>query len=180
MADVERIHPLNDQLFAASKVLIKPGEAHTRISLRAGEEQIEAVNQVLSMSLPDKPKSSNSRGERIAMWLGPDEWLILDNEDSNIKDLPSDLAHTLCSAVDISHRNTSISLIGANSADVINAGCPQDLSLDNFPVGGCSRTVLGKSEIILLRKAKNSFHIECWRSFSDYVWKYLVEAAKTQ
>ena len=60
----------------------------------------------------------------------------------------------------------------------VNAGCPQDLSLDAFPVGACSRTILGKVEIVLLRTAEDAFRVECWRSFSDYVWAFLTEAAK--
>ena len=39
----------------------------------------------------------------------------------------------------------------------VNAGCPQDLSLAAFPVGACSRTILGKVEIVLLRTAEDSF-----------------------
>ena len=47
-----------------------------------------------------------------------------------------------------------------------------------FPVGACSRTILGKVEIVLLRTADDAFRVECWRSFSDYVWTFLTEAAR--
>ena len=59
----------------------------------------------------------------------------------------------------------------------VNSGCPQDLSLDAFPVGAASRTILGKSEIVLLRTGADAFRVECWRSFSDYVFALLSEAA---
>ena len=179
MANAQRRHPLKDQLFAGNRVLIKPEAAATRISLRVGENDIARVEQVLAMKLPKVPKTSTITKNRTAMWLGPDEWLIIDKPSSNLRELPKGLARVLCSAVDISHRNTTITLTGANAANVLNAGCPQNLSLNAFPVGACSRTILGKSEIILFRIAENAFHVECWRSFSDYVWKYLVDAAKT-
>jgi sarcosine oxidase subunit gamma len=179
MANAIRIHPLADQVFAANTVLLKPEPARTRISLRAGSKELDAINKILALNLPTRPKSSTISNERIAMWIGPDEWLILDNSKSNLSALPKDLSDILCSAVDISHRNTAISITGSKAAQVMNAGCPQNLSLDAFPVGACSRTVLGKSEIILWRTATDAFHVECWRSFSDYVWKYLVDAAKT-
>ena len=38
--------------------------------------------------------------------------------------------------------------------------------------------VLGKVEIVLLRTAEDAFRVECWRSFSDYVFTFLTEAAK--
>lgn len=179
MADANRIHPLADQLFAGNSVTIKPVAARTRISLRAGDSEIKAINKILGLNLPTQPKTSTMSGDRIAMWLGPDEWLILDKPKSTLKELPQNLSAILCSAVDISHRNTAISVTGENAANVINAGCPQNLALDVFATNACSRTILGKSEIILWRTADNAFHVECWRSFSHYVWKYLVDAAKT-
>ncbi|MCP4071836.1 MAG: sarcosine oxidase subunit gamma family protein [Hyphomicrobiales bacterium] len=178
-SDLHRNHPLENQLFATGNVLIKPGHALARISLRAAGDQIEEINQVLSLDLPDSPKTSVARDERTALWLGPDEWLILDNLSSDLHELPKNLAQMLCSAVDISHRNTSIIVSGKGAVGVLNTGCPQNLSMEAFPVGACSRTILGKSEIILLRIGTSTFHVECWRSFSDYVWKYLVDGAKT-
>ncbi len=179
MADANRIHPLADQMFATDTVLLKPVTARTRISLRAGSDEIDAINKVLKLDLPTKPKTSTQSGKRIAMWLGPDEWLIIDDPQSGLDKIPEDLTGILCSAVDISHRNTAISVTGTKASLAINAGCPQDISPQAFPVNACARTILGKSEIILWRTANDSFHVECWRSFSQYVWKFLVDAAKT-
>ena len=67
---------------------------------------------------------------------------------------------------------------GPFAADVINAGCPQDLSLEIFPVGACSRTVFGKIEVVLYRTAEDAFRVECWRSFSDYAFEFLKDAAR--
>ncbi|MEQ9246023.1 MAG: sarcosine oxidase subunit gamma family protein, partial [Nitratireductor sp.] len=53
-----------------------------------------------------------------------------------------------------------------------------DLSPDAFPVGACSRTVFGKAEIILWRTEGDAFRVECWRSFSDYVFMLLEAAAR--
>ncbi len=177
--DLPRLHPLENQLFAANNVLLKPVAAHTRLILRAGADQIELVSGILGIMLPTLPKTSTTNGPRTVMWLGPDEWLVLEKLKSSLNKLPKKLADTQCSVVDVSHRNTAILLSGKDATDVLNTGCPQNLSLEAFPVGACSRTVLGKSEIILLRTSTNTFHVECWRSFSDYVWKYLVDGIKT-
>ena len=67
---------------------------------------------------------------------------------------------------------------GAGAEDVLSAGCPQDLSPAAFPVGACSRTVLGKIEIVLLRTSEDAFRVECWRSFSDYAYTFLADAAR--
>ena len=87
-------------------------------------------------------------------------------------------SNVLHSATDISHRNTAIIVKGRGAAVAINGGCPQDLSLAAFPVGACSRTVLAKAEIVLLRTAEDTFRVECWRSFSPYVSTLLAEASE--
>jgi sarcosine oxidase subunit gamma len=147
-----------------------------RISLRAPDASVAALSKALGVTLPRKPKTSASKAGRTALWLGPDEWLVIDEVG---KDPLADCAKVtvLHSAVGISHRNVAISVIGPAAAATINSGCPQDLSLDAFPVGAASRTILGKAEIVLLRTAADAFRVECWRSFSDYVFTFLSEAA---
>jgi sarcosine oxidase, subunit gamma len=148
-----------------------------RISLRAPAGSVAALSKALGLKLPAKPKTSASSGGRSALWLGPDEWLVIDEEGN---DPLADCAKVkeLHSAVGISHRNVAIAVTGPNCEATIGSGCPQDLSLAVFPVGACSRTILGKSEIVLLRTAPDNFRVECWRSFSDYIFAFLADAAK--
>ena len=148
-----------------------------RISLRAPAASVAALSKALGVKLPTAPKASTSRGTRSALWLGPDEWLVIDEGGS---DPLADCAgvKALHSAVGISHRNVAISVTGPAAAAAVNAGCPQDLSLAAFPAGACSRTILGKAEIVLYRTGESAFRVECWRSFADYVFGFLAEAAR--
>ena len=80
-------------------------------------------------------KAEDARRRRLAaraLWLGPDEWLVIDEAG---KDPLADCAgvKALHSAVGISHRNVAIAVTGPAAAATINAGCPQDLSLHAFP-----------------------------------------------
>lgn len=148
-----------------------------RISLRARPAAVAALSKALGLTLSQKPKNSTAKGGRTALWLGPDEWLVIDEAG---KDPLGDCAKVsaLHSAVGISHRNVAISVVGPGAEATLAAGCPQDLSLAVFPVGACSRTILGKVEIVVLRTAEDAFRVECWRSFSDYVFTFLSEAAR--
>lgn len=148
-----------------------------RISLRAPAASVAALSKALGLTLPQKPKTSASKGSRTALWLGPDEWLVIDDGAEDPLEACAGVAE-LHSAVGVSHRNIAIAVTGAGAASTINAGCPQDLSLAAFPVGACSRTVLGKAEIVLSRSDDETFRVECWRSFSDYVFTLLAEAAR--
>ncbi|RWP00507.1 sarcosine oxidase subunit gamma [Mesorhizobium sp.] len=173
---VERRPALAGQELSVTGVTLAVLRPAQRISLRAPDASVAALSKALGVELPRKPKTSAAKAGRTALWLGPDEWLVIDEMG---KDPLADCAEVtvLHSAVGISHRNVAISVIGPAAAATINSGCPQDLSLDVFPVGAASRTILGKAEIVLLRTATDAFRVECWRSFSDYVFTFLSEAA---
>jgi sarcosine oxidase subunit gamma len=67
---------------------------------------------------------------------------------------------------------------GPHASAILNAGCPLDLDPAEFPPDMCTRTLLGKAEIVLWRTGGAEFHLEVWRSFSDYVLEFLREAAQ--
>lgn len=146
-----------------------------RISLRAPAASVTALSKALGLDLPVKPKTSATTGGRSALWLGPDEWLVIDQTGNPLADCAK--VKQLHSAVGVSHRNIAISVSGPGAEATLSAGCPQDLSLDSFPVGACSRTILGKVEIVVVRTGEDAFRVECWRSFSDYVHAFLSDAA---
>ena len=174
---VDRRPALAGRSTTATGVKVEVLPPAERISLRAPEASVAALSKALGLTLPKKPKTSASKGGRTALWLGPDEWLVIDEAGNDpLPDCAGVAA--LHSAVGISHRNVAISVSGPAAAVTVNAGCPQDLSLDAFPVGAASRTILGKSEIVLLRTAADSFRVECWRSFSDYVFTFLSEGSR--
>ncbi len=177
MSEGLRRGPVEGQAETINGISLLTADPAFRMSLRARTDAVAAVSLALGLELPQRPKHSVSANRRTAMWLGPDEWLVI---DENQRDPILDLKDTavLHSAVDISHRNIAILVSGDRAADVINAGCPQDLSLTAFPVGGCSRTVMGKIEIVLLRTGPDQFRVECWRSFAKYAFSYLKDAAK--
>ncbi|MCO5080331.1 MAG: sarcosine oxidase subunit gamma [Rhizobiaceae bacterium] len=159
---------------AARVEVLPPAE---RISLRAPAASVAALSKALGVKLPEKPKTSAASGGRTALWLGPDEWLVIDEAGGDpLADCAS--VSQLHSAVGVSHRNVAFSVSGKGCEATLNAGCPQDLALSAFPVGACSRTVLAKIEIVLLRTTEDAFRVECWRSFSDYCFTFLSEAAR--
>ncbi len=174
---VRRIHPLEGRSAVHAHVSVTPAPDAFRVSLRAPAASVAALSKALGVTLPQKPKTSAASSTLCALWLGPDEWLLIDTGKANPLDALATVK-ALHSAVDVSHRNTAILVEGRGAEATLNAGCPQDLSLAAFPVGACSRTVLGKIEVVILRTGPQAFRVECWRSFSDYAFTFLAEAAK--
>lgn len=177
MESLDRTHPLAGRSFGRPGVTLTPAAPASRLSLRAPARSVAALSEALGLALPSRPKSSASAAGRSALWLGPDEWLLIDEAGGNPAAAAASCA-ALHSAVDVSHRNTAILVEGPGAEATISAGCPQDLTSESFPVGACSRTILGKIEIIVWRRAEHSFRVECWRSFSDYAWTYLQAGAR--
>jgi sarcosine oxidase subunit gamma len=179
---VDIIQAQRQQVIAATPVsfgettvtLAAPAE---RLSLRAKDDALPGLSNALGLSLPTKPKTSASNGARHALWLGPDEWLVIDTASNGLLSALKGV-ESLHSATDVSHRNNAFIVKGAKAAEAINAGCPLNLSLSTFPVGACTRTIFGKAEIVLYRTAEDEFRVECWRSFVEFVQGLLIEGAK--
>ena len=116
-----------------------------------------------------------AEGDRIALGLGPDEWLILARAASG--PLPPPQIAAAFSWVDITARQIGLTVTGPGAEKVLNIGCPLDLSLTGFAVDTCTRTLIGKAEVIVWRRAPDQFHVEVWRSFVAYVEGLLGAAA---
>ncbi len=150
-------------------------DEQVRYSLRFKPEDIAAVRKASQLDLPANIGMSSIKGGQLVLRLGPDEWLLISDLSRALalKQTFATLSSKFtCSVVDISHRNLGFIVHGENAENILNTGCPLDLSLHVFPVGKCTRTVYENTEIILLRKAEHEFHVEVWRSFAPYLSRF--------
>jgi sarcosine oxidase subunit gamma len=150
----------------------------SRRILRCRDGQAEAVSAILRLELPRAPYGSRSFGGLHLLWLGPDEWLILAEDEA--RDRLSQSAERLAAAgaafVDVSHRQVGILVKDRDVEAWLASGCPLDLTMRAFPVGACTRTLYHKAEIVLWRTGSDAFQLEVWRSFAPYVEALLTEA----
>ncbi|MCO6405751.1 sarcosine oxidase subunit gamma family protein [Aurantimonas endophytica] len=176
--------PLDGRYAGGPGVTLTPLGYRRRLSLHASAESLPGIGAALGLDLPTRPKATTVNEGIAALWLGPDEWLLLDDRAApGDEGEPGTMSASLAavpgiSMVDVSQRNVGIAIEGPAAEAIVAAGCPQDLRLRSFPVGAASRTVLSKAEIVLRRTGEERFEIECWRSFADYVWTFLEEAAR--
>ena len=153
----------------------------TRLAVRGVGDAVPTIGDAFGLAMPKDACTSTSNGSRAALWLGPDEWLLIapEGEMPALGDWIADaLGETPASIVDVSDRNIGIAVSGPKAAEAINGFCPLDLDLAAFPVGMCTRTVFGKAEVVLWRTAADVFRIEVWRSFAPYVLGCLEEAMR--
>ncbi len=159
---------------AAAGVSLETLPPLTRFVFRGSEDAVPAMTAAFGITLPREACRASFAADRAALWLGPDEWLLL-APLSDVDGIAAARIEGPCSLVDVSHRQVALRLSGPLATVVLSAGNPLDLDLAAFPVGMSTRTVLAKAEIVLWRTAPESFHIEVWRSFAPYVWDFLRE-----
>ena len=123
-------------------------------------------------------------GERATLWLGPDEYLLLDlaaqaeSALATAASIEAALRDTPHALVDVSHRQFALEVSGPHAEVILRGACPLDLDISQFPVGMCTRTLLAKADVTLWRTREDVFHLEVWRSFADYVGGLLHEIAR--
>jgi sarcosine oxidase subunit gamma len=175
-------NPLDGTSFstgAGSGLLMGPASDCARFSLRIAGAHLEMVVEAFGQDIPADICGMSSGGQGTALCLGPDEWLLMAPEierEGIIARFASLGDHVPHSLVDVGHRTVGIDVSGPAAALVLNTGCPLDL--DKFPIGGGTRTILDKAEIILMRFERERYRLEIVRSFAGFVWNFLSVAGR--
>jgi sarcosine oxidase subunit gamma len=164
---------------AILSIRLLPSRAH--FSLRLDVSRLPAGGQVAGFML-GVPINRSALDARTASRLGPDEWLLCGPAAEAARmagELEAALAGQHFSLVDVGHRFVALAVSGTRAADVLNSGCPLDLSRAAFPTRSVTRTLLGKCEVILGRTDDApTFEAACGRSFAAYAYDFLLQAAR--
>src|SRR5262245_53989442 len=153
----------------------------TRFIFQGGPAAREAAGRGFGVALPTAACRAEASGDRAALWLGPDEWLLLAPVGQGravLAALEIAIADRPHSLVDVTHRQVALAVAGPRARDLLASGCPLDLAAESYPVGMCTRTLLAKAEVVLWRRSAEEYPLETGRSFSGYVLGFLREAQR--
>ena len=139
-----------------------------------------AVEAALGFALPATPNTTAAAHGRTALWLGPDEWLVVGapgTEAALEVELAEALGGGLGSVVDLSANRTAIELRGPAAPDVLAKGCAIDLHPRAFVPGRCAQTLVARAQVILeqLDDAPPAYRLLVRGSFSDYLAAWLLD-----
>lgn len=162
----------------AGSVLLRELPAAAMLDLRfepADAAVLNAVQNALALTLPLTPGKSAAGANRVAWWLGPDQWLIVMPSGAE-----SSLMHTLngsASAVDVSDLRAEFELAGPRAIDVLRKGCAIDLHPRAFGPGDCALTTLSRVRIALRQTDERpGYRVLVERSVAPYLWDWLIDA----
>ncbi|MEM8663156.1 MAG: sarcosine oxidase subunit gamma [Pseudomonadota bacterium] len=133
-----------------------------RYSLRTGAR--EAAGDALGLPLPGKVGEGSTAGDRFALCLGPDEWMVCTADNPVTDALDLDEPYSL---VDVSDREVAISVSGPGALEALTAVCPRDLS--RLSVGNGTRTVMEHVSVVVVRRTKDAFEVHVWRSYAPHL-----------
>lgn len=142
----------------------------------------EAVREVLGIALPARPNTLmlDDSGERSIQWLSPDEWLVIvpGGEEFALEGrLRKVLGQAHYSIVNVSGGQTVLTLRGEKAREVLMKSTPYDVHPQAFPVGKGVSTVFAKASVVLRRPSEDSWELVVRRSFADYCYRWLLDAA---
>ena len=143
---------------------------------------LQGVERVLGFGLPLKPNTVAESRELAALWLGPDEWLLLtppDREGAIAQALRDSLGTVFLAIVDISSGQTVINIRGNLAREVLAKGCSLDLHPRHFYPGRCAQTHIAKATVLIRQQDDTpSFDLVVRRSFAEYLALWLKDSAQ--
>jgi sarcosine oxidase subunit gamma len=161
-----------------------------KVNLRGDPADLEflaAVRGALEIDLPLAPNTSSETPPVSALWLGPDEWMLVcapGSEGAVADSLVAALLDQHAAVVDVSDARTVLRLSGSSARTVLAKGCALDLHPRAFAFGDVAQTTLAKATIILHQTADETdedgpvFDIYVARSFTDYLWWWFTDTIR--
>ncbi|MER5463225.1 sarcosine oxidase subunit gamma family protein [Streptomyces sp. NPDC002668] len=159
-----------------------PFLAQVNVRLDPKGAAADAVGLALGLQLPLEPDTVVHAGDCSALWLGPDEWLVVgppggrSGLENRIRAAAGDEP---AAVTDISAQRTTLLVTGPRARDLLAHGCPLDLHPRAFGPGRCAQTTLARAQVVLVARdePRAGFWLLVRSSFAGYLADWLLDAA---
>lgn len=142
-------------------VVLKPSPIRHRLVFQSRPRELDSRLRAAGFVVSPPILRALTAGGASLLHLGPDEWLLLSEAE-----IPPEWREIAGSgAIEISHGYAGIEWSGPRVLHALSAGCLLDLHESAFPTGMATRTLYGKSEIVLWRQESGRFHMDVSRSY---------------
>ena len=168
-------------------VIVKEISPIMKINLRGKKREfLTNIGKNLNMILPTEANTSTSSEKLTAIWLSPDEWMIVSNEivskNNNNYEINemlfSDISKTnLGAVIDVTDQFVQLELKGENIFEIFSAGCPFNINKFKEKKGGTTQTLLNHIDVILHNKDENVVNLFVRRSFAEHLWSWIEDCS---
>ncbi len=182
--DIQRrqsMHHISKQMPADSNFYSLEEKAYGHLIIRTSNKNktvAVSVKKLTGLALPTAPLSSVENTSYSIHWVSPDEYLLLVPETTEF-DVESKLRKDIkghYSIINITGGQTVLELSGERAEIILKKSTSYDIHPNNLPEGKIVTTVFAKSQLLLRRTGHDHFQLIIRRSFSDYLWQWIVDA----
>lgn len=180
---LSRLHTLADAQDALGEAGVGLSERtpRTQIAVRGLAEDrffVDGFSAATGLALPVEANTAESLLGRTVFWLGPSEWLLTSAEEapaSLLEPLRQSLDGRHHALTDVSESRVAIRVEGPRLADLMSKVTSLDLA--GMAPGACAQSTFARSHM-LLYVLPDACEIYIHRSFAEYAWLWLTDAAQ--
>lgn len=145
-----------------------------------GDALAGPIGDALGLDLPRKACTATSGDAHAALWLGPDEWMLVSphGEEAAHAALDDALAGTHHQRVTVSDHYTLVALEGPCARDLLAKLVPIDTHRRALAPGQVLGTVLGAANTHVWCVGDDRFRLLLRRSYADYAWCLMARAGR--
>ena len=147
---------------------------------------ITAIGKNLNMILPTEANTSTTGETLTALWLSPDEWMLISNEtiskETNTYEIEDNLINNISKAnlgavTDVSDQFVMINIKGSKVFDLFATGSPFNFNEFKNKKGSVVQTILSHIDVVIHLTEINNVNLLVRRSFSEHLYSWLNDSA---
>jgi sarcosine oxidase subunit gamma len=168
-------------------LIIQEVEPIIKINLRGNKREfLTAVDKTLGLILPNEPNTSTSSEKLTALWLSPDEWIIISNDivqkENNIFELEELLNNNIHkkkigSVVNVTDHFVMVNLEGDKVYEILATACPFNFDKFKKEKDSVVQTIFAHIDVIIHHKENNNLNLLVRRSFSQHLFSWMNDSA---
>ena len=178
--------PIKDQV-NYNDISIKEISPIMKLNLRGKKREFfTAVGKHLDMILPTEANTSSFSSKLTAIWLSPDEWMVVSNEliekNTNSYDLEESLYNSISktnlgAVIDVTDQFVMLELKGSKIYELFSSGSPYNFNDFRKKKGSTTQTLLNNIDVIIQNRGENLVNLFVRRSFSEHLFSWINDSA---
>ena len=153
---------------------------NVRIDINDNQNIIKC-GKLINAILPIQPNTYVKNDNVKAIWLGPNEWLITNNQNL-YKNLKNEIGDIQASVTDVSENRTVIRISGDQIFKLLSKFLVLDLEKNLPDESSCAQTLFVKVPVLLVRnnneKQIPEIDIFTNRSHAKYIYNLIVDGSQ--
>ena len=168
-------------------IIVKEISPIIKLNLRGKKREFFTnIGKNLNMLLPTEANTSTISDKLTAIWLSPDEWMIVTNDevkkDTNEYQLNEILFNdisksSLGAIIDVTDQFVQLEIKGKNIYEIFSAGSPFNFSEFKDKKGSSVQTILNHIDVIVHNKGDQIVNLFVRRSFAQHLWSWINDSA---